>query len=75
MKNIFAEIVQDATFPEGTDMGPSGVTLQIMAGGDAGDWITHELGINGAEAEIGSWTDYDHNWAPRSVKIAKKVLD
>lgn len=56
-------------------MGPSGDTLQIKAGGDAGDWITHQLGIAGAEAEIGAWTDYDHFWVPRSLKTAQKVLD
>lgn len=75
IKQIFSEIVNDATFPDGTTMGPSGDSLQIRAGGDAGDWITHELNIPGAEFELGAWTDYDADWAPKNLNIAQKILD
>ena len=60
LRQIYSEIVRDATFPDRTDIGPSGDSLQIRAGGDAGDWIAHELGIAGAEYELGSWLDYDY---------------
>ena len=62
IRKIFNEIVSDAMFPEGTDIGTTSDILQIEAGGAAGDWITHQLGIPGAEAEIGGWNDYFKTW-------------
>jgi hypothetical protein len=41
------------------DIGPSTETLGIVAGGDAGDWINHELNIPAAEAELGLWQEYN----------------
>lgn len=38
---IFDEIVQEAQFNDGEDIGPSTETMGIQAGGDAGDWITY----------------------------------
>lgn len=35
-------------------MGPSTENLKVVAGGCAGDWITHELKIPGAEFELGN---------------------
>lgn len=70
IENLFREFIGETKFPEGTDIGPSGDTLQIRAGGDAADWIAHELGIPAAEAEIGSWEDYNPSWLPKSTAIA-----
>ena len=55
IKQIFAEIIESSDFAEGMDIGPSTETLGIVAGGDAGDWINHELNIPAAEAELGLW--------------------
>ena len=75
IKNIFEEIVSQVEFPEGTDIGSTTDILQIEAGGGAGDWITHELGIPAAEAEIGAWTDYNKSWVPKSMIKAKQIQD
>ena len=75
IKNIFEEIVSQVEFPEGTDIGSTTDILQIEAGGGAGDWITHELGIPAAEAEIGTWTDYKKSWVPKSMIKAKQIQD
>jgi hypothetical protein len=75
IKKIFTEIVNDADFPDGTRMGPSGDSLKIRAGGDAGDWITHALGIPGSEYELGAWTDYASDWSPKSLSTAQTILD
>jgi len=56
-------------------MGPSSEIMSIRAGGDAGDWITHTFGIVGAEAELGKWTDYLPDWSPKSISVAKRIVD
>ena len=75
MRELFYELVEEAKFPDGTDMGASGDTLQIKAGGIAGDWIVHELGVPAMEYEIGAWTDFDAQWRPRGVKVAQRLCD
>ena len=64
--NMFNEIIAESKFAQGTDIGPSTQTLGFLAGGDAGDWMAHALGIPAAEYEIGSWEDYDEQWVPLS---------
>jgi len=49
--------------------------MSYRAGGIAGDWIVHELSIPATEAEVGAWSDFYHNWFPKSSKIAKQILD
>jgi len=58
INSIFNEIVKEAKFADGTDIGPSTENIGIVASGDAGDWITSFLAIPAAEAEIGSWDSY-----------------
>ena len=48
--------------------------MGIVAGGDAGDWITHELSIPAAEAEIGDWSDYNKMWFPHNPERAYKIV-
>jgi len=57
------------------DIGPSTETLGIVAGGDAGDWINHELNIPAAEAELGFWEEYNTEWFPRTKDTAFKVVN
>lgn len=57
-------------------IGPAVENLGIVAGGDAGDWITHQLSIPASEAEIAGWEDLQYNWFPfdsaRSFNIVKE---
>ena len=55
-------------------MGPSTELMGLAAGGDSGDWITHELGIPAAEAELGTWSNYGVNWFPKTELNAYKVV-
>lgn len=66
ISGVFKEIAQESKFPEGEDIGPSVQNIGIVAGGDAGDWITSELGVAAAEAEIGDWSDYNKMWMPHT---------
>jgi hypothetical protein len=75
IKSVFKEFINEATFPLGTDIGPSTDNMSYRAGGIAGDWIVHDLGIPATEAEIGAWTDFYKNWFPKNSKIAKNILD
>ena len=61
---VINELVEEAPFADGTDVGPSTENIGIVAGGDAGDWILEHLSIPAAEAEIGSWQDYTPEWLP-----------
>jgi len=65
-KKFFQELIQESTFADGYDIGPSTETIGIVAGGDAGDWINHALGIMAAEAELGKWSAYNEQWFPRT---------
>jgi hypothetical protein len=67
--------VDQAKFAPGTDIGPSTETLGFQAGGDAGDYIVHDLGVPAAEAEIGAWEDYDMDWTPLTVSIAQRIVE
>jgi hypothetical protein len=55
-------------------IGASTETIGIVAGGDAGDWINHELHIPAVEAELGLWRSYDEFWFPRSPETAFKIV-
>lgn len=55
-------------------IGASTETIGIVAGGDAGDWINHELHIPAVEAELGLWRAYDEFWFPKSPEIAFKIV-
>ena len=67
VKQFFDEMVREAKFPEDTDIGPASSTLGFQAGGSAGDWIAHEIGIPAGEAELGSWRDYAQDWVPHTT--------
>ena len=64
ISSVFKEIVQEAQFAAGTAIGPSTENIGIVAAGDAADWITSALSIPAAEAEIGSWENYNEYWFP-----------
>jgi hypothetical protein len=72
--NIFKEIAEQAKFPADEDIGPSEQNLKIIAGGDAGDFITHEFNIAAAEAELGQWADYNKMWFPHNPERAFSVV-
>ena len=55
-------------------IGASTETIGIVAGGDAGDWINHELHIPAVESELGLWRSYDEFWFPRSPETAFKIV-
>lgn len=74
INSIFMEIVNEAKFAEGTDIGPSTENIGIVAAGDAGDWILNELSIPAAEAEIGSWDSYGKNWFPHTTSTALSIV-
>lgn len=74
IKQVFNEIVNEAKFAEGTDIGPSTENIGIVAAGDAGDWILNELKIPAAEAEIGSWQSYNKNWFPHTASTALSIV-
>lgn len=71
---VFKEIASESKFPEQEDIGPSVQNIGIVAGGDAGDWITHELKIPAAEAEIGDWSDYNKMWFPHTPHRAFEII-
>lgn len=75
IKKIFQELVEEAQFAPGTDIGPASELLGFKAGGSAGDWIVSELGIPAAEAEIGAWDSYGTDWVPLSVDHAMAVVN
>ena len=79
ISQVYDEISNEAKFPVGTAFGPAYENLGIVAGGDAGDWITHSLGIPASEAEISAWEDLQYNWFPfdnaRSFRIVNENLD
>ena len=71
------ELVQDSTFPDGMEIGSSFETIGIVAAGDAADWITTNLSIPAAEAEIGNYDDFTQNGIysiPNSIEISKGIL-
>lgn len=72
---VFKEIASESKFPESEDIGPSVQNIGIVAGGDAGDWITHELQIPAAEAEIGDWSDYNKMWFPHTPQRAFEIIN
>lgn len=47
----------------------------MQAGGVAGDWINHELGIPTAESELGDWSMYNEFWYPTTDKKALEILN
>ena len=55
-------------------IGPSTEIMGFPAGGDAADWISKELGIPAAEAELGEQTEYRDNWFPKTEKNAFNVV-
>ena len=71
---VMQEIVKESKFPEGMTIGASTETMGIVAAGDAGDWINHELHIPAVEAELGLWRSYNEFWFPRSNDIAFKIV-
>ena len=64
VKDLLKEIAREAHFPDEMDMGTSGDTIGIRAGGSCGDWIANEFSIPTAEVELGGWTDYTDQWLP-----------
>ena len=72
------ELVEQSNFPDGMDIGSSYETIGVVAAGDAADWIMTNLSIPAAEAEIGSYDDFQKNGIysiPNSVEVAKRILD
>jgi hypothetical protein len=64
------ELINEAKFPDGTDLGPSGDVIGFRTGGNSGDWIAHDLDIPAAEYEIGDWIQYKTNWLPLNKSVA-----
>lgn len=49
--------------------------MRIIAGGDAGDYITHQYSIPAAEAELGAWADYNKMWFPHTPERAFQIVN
>lgn len=77
-KEFLRELVQEAQFPDGMDIGSSYETIGIVAAGDAADWIMMNQSIAAAEAEIGNYDDFTSNGVysiPKSIDISKQILE
>lgn len=68
--------MNDADFPESASIGPS-PDLLYKVGGDAADWIVHELGIPAAEYELGVGKELypKEIFIPISITTVKKTFD
>ena len=71
---VFHEIATEATFPRDEDLGPSEQNLGIIAGGDAGEWISHNLLIPATEAELGDKSQYTLEWMPNDSQTAFSII-
>lgn len=48
--------------------------MNLVPGGDAGDFITYKFHIPATEVELGSPSDFNKGWMAKSPEIAFKVV-
>ena len=51
---FFQEFIKEATLPPYFKIGSASELLGFHTGGDAADWINHDLGIPACEVELGN---------------------
>jgi hypothetical protein len=73
--DVFDEIWNESTFPDGTLKGNAFEALAYTSAGEQSDWITGELGIPSICPEIGSNDIFSYTWNIPFRKVVLSVLE